>query len=163
MPQSKIQEYHSCRCAFPHVPQLLYPSSRPKNILAIIFNKAKNDSMGWHDGIATIKCSNAAVYIHWCNCKAILFLKKSTDFTPHARSLTRSHPIAVVQQCEFTNWVTSLKVVFFNTIWVILVFLVSKCHRLAKLTKLGTVKPIWGFGPNGQKSLNQILLTSQSF
>ena len=41
--------------------------------------------------------------------------------------------------CEPTNWVSSLKVVFLNIFWFILVFLVSKCHRLAKSIELGTV------------------------
>ena len=31
-PESEIQEYHTCRHAFPHVPQVLYPSTRPDGL-----------------------------------------------------------------------------------------------------------------------------------
>ena len=67
-------------------------------MLAITFNKAENDTMGRHDGIATIRCLNKAVYAHWYSRKAILFLGRSIDFAPHAHSLVGSYLVAAARQ-----------------------------------------------------------------
>ena len=69
-----------------------------KNILVVTFNKVENDSLERNDGIATIRCLNVAVYTHWCNHKAIPFLEKSIEFTPHARSLAGSHLVVTSRQ-----------------------------------------------------------------
>jgi hypothetical protein len=35
-----------------------------KNVLIITFSRAQDDPLGHHDGIAQIRCLNAAVYTH---------------------------------------------------------------------------------------------------
>lgn len=36
----------------------------PKNVLAVTYNRAEGDTMGRHNGVATIRCLNAAVYTY---------------------------------------------------------------------------------------------------
>lgn len=66
----------------------------PKNVLNISYNQAEGDVFNRHDGVATIRCLNAAVYTHWCTKKSIPCLGKLIDFSPHARSLDGPHPIS---------------------------------------------------------------------
>ena len=53
--------------------------------------------MGRHDGVATIRCLNSTVYIHWCNRKAVPLLGKLVDFSLHIKSLAGSHPTATAR------------------------------------------------------------------
>lgn len=69
----------------------------PRNVLAVTYNRAEGDSLGRHDGVATIRCLNAAVYTHWCNRKGIPCLGKLVDFTPHSKSLAGAHPAAATK------------------------------------------------------------------
>lgn len=62
------------------------------NIASISFNRAKDDEHGRHDGIATIRCSNAATYTRWCNKRMVPMLGKLVDFFPHRRSISGSNP-----------------------------------------------------------------------
>lgn len=39
----------------------------PRNILTISYNRAQDDTLGWHDGVATLRCVNSAVYTTWCS------------------------------------------------------------------------------------------------
>lgn len=67
------------------------------NIVAISYNRAQDDSLGRHDGAATIHCLNSAVYTTWCSRRAIPLLGKLVDFTLHQRSLAGSAPPANVR------------------------------------------------------------------
>ena len=49
------------------------------NVLAITYNRAERDSLDKHDGGATIRCLNVAVYTHWFNRKGVLCLEKLID------------------------------------------------------------------------------------
>lgn len=69
----------------------------PQNILTVTYNHAHNDSLGRHDGVATIRCLNSTVYTHWCNRKAVPLLGKLVDFFPYVKSLAGSHPTAVAR------------------------------------------------------------------
>lgn len=75
----------------------LHKLLRPQNILAVTYNRAHDDSLGRHDGVATVRCLNAAVYTHWCNRKAVPLLGKLVDFFPHTKSLAGSHPSATAR------------------------------------------------------------------
>jgi hypothetical protein len=35
-----------------------------KNVMTVTFNKAQDDPLGRHDGLAQIRCLNAAIYTH---------------------------------------------------------------------------------------------------
>ena len=69
----------------------------PSNVLAVTYNRAEGDSLGRHDGVATLRCLNAAVYTHWCNRRGIPCLGKYIDFAPHARSLAGTNPAAATR------------------------------------------------------------------
>jgi hypothetical protein len=75
----------------------LHKLLRPQNILTITYNRAHDDSLGRHDGVATIRCLNSVVYIHWCNRKAVPLLDKLLDFSPHVKSLAGTHPTATAR------------------------------------------------------------------
>lgn len=63
-----------------------------RNITNISYNRAQDDALGRHDGDATLKCLNSAVYTTWCSRRAIPLLGKLVDFTPHHRSIAGSSP-----------------------------------------------------------------------
>lgn len=42
----------------------LHKMLSPKNVISVTYNQADGDLLGRHDGVATIRCLNAAVYIH---------------------------------------------------------------------------------------------------
>lgn len=42
----------------------LHKLLRPQNILTVTYNRAHDDSLGRHDGVATVRCLNSAVYTH---------------------------------------------------------------------------------------------------
>ena len=75
----------------------LHKMLSPRNVLAVTYNRAEGDSLGRHDGVATIRCLNAAVYTHWCNRKGVPCLGKLIDFTPHIKSLAGAHPAATAR------------------------------------------------------------------
>ena len=75
----------------------LHKLLRPQNILTVTYNRAHDDALGRHDGVATIRCLNSAVYTHWCNRKAIPLLGKLVDFSPHVKSLAGTHPTATAK------------------------------------------------------------------
>ena len=75
----------------------LYKLLRPHNILTVTYNRAQARSLGCHDGVATIRCLNSVVYIHWCNRKAVPLLGKLVDFSLHVKSLAGSHPTATAR------------------------------------------------------------------
>ncbi|KAG0594566.1 hypothetical protein M758_UG089000 [Ceratodon purpureus] len=62
------------------------------------------DNLGGHDGIATLRCLNAAMYTHWCNRRGVPCLGKLIDFIPHTRSLAGSNPIAAAR--TYNHWPT---------------------------------------------------------
>ena len=70
---------------------------RPQNILTVTYNHIQADSLGRHDGVATIRCLNSAVYTHWYNRKIVPLLGKLVDFSPHIKSLVGSQPIAIAR------------------------------------------------------------------
>jgi hypothetical protein len=74
-----------------------------KNVMTVTFNKAQDDPLGHHDGLAQICCLNAAVYIHWCDRWTVPLLGKQVDFTPHARSLSGSSPLVAKAQAQSDN------------------------------------------------------------
>jgi hypothetical protein len=74
-----------------------------KNVMTVTFNKAQDDPLGRHDGLAQIRCLNAAVYTHWCDRRAVPLLGKQVDFTPHARSLSGSSPPAAEARAQSDN------------------------------------------------------------
>lgn len=82
--------YHSQREITAALLKLMWP----KNVLNISYNQAERDVFNRHDGVATIRCLNAAVYTRWCSQKNIPCLGKLIDFSPHARSLNGPHPIS---------------------------------------------------------------------
>lgn len=63
-----------------------------RNITNISYNRAQEDALGRHDGDATIRCLNSAVYTTWCSRRTIPLLGKLVDFTPHHRSIAGSSP-----------------------------------------------------------------------
>jgi hypothetical protein len=69
-----------------------------KNVVTVTYNRAQSDEFGRHDGIATIRCLNSAVYTHWANCRSVPFLGKNIDFSPHRRSLAGAFPSAAARQ-----------------------------------------------------------------
>ena len=73
----------------------LYKLLRPQNIL--IVKRAHDNTLGRHNGVATIRCLNSAVYIHWCNRKAVPLLGKLMEFFPHVKNLAGTHPTAVAR------------------------------------------------------------------
>jgi hypothetical protein len=73
-----------------------------KNVMTVTFNKAQDDPLESHDGLAQIRCLNAAVYTHWCDHRAVPLLGKHVDFTPHARSLSGSSPPAAKLELKMT-------------------------------------------------------------
>jgi hypothetical protein len=75
----------------------LHKLLRPKNILHVTYNRASDDSLGHHDGVATIRCLNATVYTHWCNRREVPLLGKLVDFSPHTKSLAGTNPSAVAK------------------------------------------------------------------
>jgi hypothetical protein len=62
----------------------------PRNVISVLYNRAQDDALGRHDGIATIRCLNSTVYTHWVNRCAIPLLTKMIDFVPHRKSLAGS-------------------------------------------------------------------------
>jgi hypothetical protein len=74
-----------------------------KNVMTVMFNKAQDDPLGRHDGLAQIRCLNAVVYTHWCDRRAVPLLGKQVDFTPHARSLSGSSPPAAEARAQSDN------------------------------------------------------------
>ena len=62
------------------------------NIVNISYNRAQEDALGRHDGVATIRCLNSAVYTTWCSRRTIPLLGKLVDFTPHHRSIAGTAP-----------------------------------------------------------------------
>ena len=75
----------------------LHKLLRPQNIITVTYNRAQADTLGRHDGVATIRCLNAAIYTHWCNKKAVPLLGKLVDFIPHIKSLAGTHPTATAR------------------------------------------------------------------
>jgi hypothetical protein len=69
-----------------------------KNVVTVTYNRAQSDEFGCHDGIATIRCLNSAVYTHWANRCSVPFLGKNIDFSPHCRSLAGASPSATARQ-----------------------------------------------------------------
>jgi hypothetical protein len=63
-----------------------------KNVLTVTYNRAQDDPLGRHDGMASIRCLNAAVYTHWCERRAVPLMGKHVDFALYAKSLTGSSP-----------------------------------------------------------------------
>ena len=74
----------------------LHKLLRPQNILIVTYNRAHDDTLGRHDGVATIRCLNSTVYTHWYNRKAVPLHGKFVDFVPHVKSLAGTHPTATV-------------------------------------------------------------------
>lgn len=70
----------------------------PANVLSVSYNQAEGDVNGRHDGIATVRVVNGAVYTTWCFKKGVHCLCKIIDFAPHARSIQGSKPNNVAQQ-----------------------------------------------------------------
>ena len=64
----------------------------PKNVLAVTYDNAQDDELGRHDGTATIRCLNAAVYTHWT--VEPYHLGK---IAPHTRSISGAAPVATAQ------------------------------------------------------------------
>lgn len=56
------------------------------------YNKAQDDALGRHDGAATIRCLNSAVYTNWCSRRTVPLLGKLVDFTPHYPSIAGTSP-----------------------------------------------------------------------
>jgi hypothetical protein len=75
----------------------LHKLLRPQNVITVTYNRAHDDSLGRHDGMATVRCLNSAVYTHWCNRKAVLLLGKLIDFSLHIKSLAGTHPTATAR------------------------------------------------------------------
>ena len=75
----------------------LHKLFRPQNILTITYNRAQDDSLGRHDGVATIRCLNSVVYTHWCNRRTVPLLGKLVDFFLHVKSLAGTHPTAAAR------------------------------------------------------------------
>jgi hypothetical protein len=69
-----------------------------KNVITVTYNRAHSDEFGRHDGIATIRCLNSAVYTHWANRCSVPFLGKNIDFSPHHRSLAGASPSVAARQ-----------------------------------------------------------------
>ena len=61
-----------------------------RNVISVTFNRAQADKLGCHDGVATVRCLNSAVYTHWVNRSAVPFLNKLVDLVPHQKSLAGS-------------------------------------------------------------------------
>lgn len=61
-------------------------------MLTISYNQGQDDSLGRHDGAATIRCLNSAAFTAWCTRRAIPLLGKLVDFSPHYRSIAGSSP-----------------------------------------------------------------------
>ena len=75
----------------------LHKLLRPQNTFTITYNQVHDDFLGCHDGVATIRCLDSAVYTHWCNCKAVPLLGKLVDFVPHVNSLAGANPTATAR------------------------------------------------------------------
>ena len=75
------------------------------NVITITYNRAQDYLLGRHDGMASIRCLNVVVYIHWCDHRAVPLLGKHVDFAPHAKSLLSSSPLPAIarQQTNNTN------------------------------------------------------------
>jgi hypothetical protein len=71
-----------------------------KNVVAVTFNRAQDDPMGRYDGMALIRCLNAAVYTHWYTCRVVPLLGKQVDFVPHAKSIFGSSPPAMAARAQ---------------------------------------------------------------
>ena len=69
-----------------------------KNVVIVIYNRAQSDQFGCHDGIATIRCLNSAVYTLWAQGRSIPFLGKNIDFSPHRQSLAGASPYVAARQ-----------------------------------------------------------------
>ena len=79
----------------------LHKLLRPQNIITVTYNRAHDDSLGCHDGVATIRCLNSTAYTHWCNRKAVPLHGKLVDFFPHVKSLAGSHLTATAKTQRF--------------------------------------------------------------
>jgi hypothetical protein len=64
-----------------------------KNVLTVTYNRAQDDPLGRHDGMASIRCLNAAVYTHWCDRRAVPLLGKHVDFPCTLRALQALPPL----------------------------------------------------------------------
>jgi hypothetical protein len=80
-----------------HITAALHKLLRPKSILTVTYNRASDDSLGRHDGVATIRCLNTVVYTHWCNRRKVPLLDKLVDFSPHTKSLAGTNPSAAAK------------------------------------------------------------------
>lgn len=69
-------------------------------MVSITYNKAQDDTMGRHDGIATIRCLNASAYTTWCTQKAVPLLGRLVDFMPHRRSMSGTAPVASARSLD---------------------------------------------------------------
>jgi hypothetical protein len=74
-----------------------------KNIITVIFSRAQDDPLGRHDGLAHIRCLNAAIYTHWCERKAVPLLGCKVDFIPHAKSLSGSSTPTAAARIQSDN------------------------------------------------------------
>jgi hypothetical protein len=74
-----------------------------KNVVIVTFNRAEDDPLGRHDGMASIRCINAAVYTHWCDRHDVPLLGKQVDFTPHAKSFFGSSLPALVARNQLDS------------------------------------------------------------
>jgi hypothetical protein len=68
-----------------------------RNVVLVTFNCTQDDTLGRHDGIATVRCLNSAIYTHKVNRRAIPLLNKLVDFVPYCKSLAGSTPSTAVQ------------------------------------------------------------------
>jgi hypothetical protein len=53
-----------------HVTIAIHRLLGAKNVFIVTYNRAQDDLLGRHDGMALVICLNAAVYMHWCACCA---------------------------------------------------------------------------------------------
>lgn len=81
-----------------HVIATLHRLIGPANVISVSYNQAEGDAHGQHDGIATVRVVNGAVYTTWCSKKGVHCLGKIIDFAFHARSIYGSRPNSAAQQ-----------------------------------------------------------------
>jgi hypothetical protein len=69
-----------------------------RNVIAVTYNRAQEDALGRHNGIATLRCLNFVIYSHWVNHGNVPLLGRLVEFVPHRRSLASSLPNFAARQ-----------------------------------------------------------------
>ena len=81
----------------------LYRLLGTKNVIAVTYNRAQDNPLGRHDGMASIRCLNAVVYTSWCDRRAIPLLGKQVDFSSYVNSLSCSFlPPTIIAKTSWT-------------------------------------------------------------